>query len=300
MLIRLGYEMVFEAPVATPMLLLLYVHPSRAATLRRPDRVRSDPEIPVEEFLDGHGNRCGRIVAPAGTLRLCGDTLVEDSGEPDPVHAEAAQHTVEELPPEVLPFLLASRYCEVDRLSDTAWQLFGQAPTGWGRVQVVCDWVHNHIRFGYEFAQPTKTAHDVFTERRGVCRDFTHLAVTFCRCLNIPARYATGYLGDIGIPPAPFPMDFSAWFEVFLGGRWHTFDARHNVPRVGRVLMARGRDAVDVALTTSFGTMDLKQFKVWSDEVTDPAFVQGQETPGRAGKTTRNRSPHPQMHSGSS
>lgn len=271
MLIRLGYEMGFEAPVATPMLLLLYVHPAQAAALKYPDRVRTDPEFSVEEFVDTHGNRCGRCVSPAGPFRLWGDTLIEDSGEPDPIRRDAVQHAVEELPPEVLPFLLASRYCEVDLLSEIAWKLFGQSPTGWDRVQAVCDWVHANVRFGYQFARPTKTAHEVYLERCGVCRDFTHLAVTFCRCLNIPARYVTGYLGDIGIPPAPFPMDFSAWFEVYLGGRWHTFDARHNVPRIGRVLMARGRDATDVAFTTSFGAMTLKQFRVWTDEVRGPA-----------------------------
>jgi transglutaminase-like putative cysteine protease len=271
MLIRLGYEMVFEAAAATPMLLMLYVHPSRANTLKRPDQVHTDPIAAVEEFIDGHGNRCGRFVAPAGTFRLRGDTLVEHSGKPDVVCPDACQHSVAELPADVLPFLLPSRYCEVDLLTEVAWQLFGAIPIGWGRVQAVCDWVHANVRFGYEFARPTKTAHDVYTERRGVCRDFTHLAVAFCRCLNIPARYATGYLGDIGIPAAPFPMDFSAWFEVFLSGRWHTFDARHNVPRIGRVLMARGRDAADAALTTSFGTVNLKQFTVWSDEVLDGA-----------------------------
>ena len=266
MLIRLGYEIAFDLPAPTPMLLVLHVHPSRSDALRAPDRVRVEPAVPVEEFTDAFGNRCGRILAPAGTLRLSNDTLVEDSGLPDPVCPEAGQHPVEELPPEVLPFLLASRYCEVDRLNDVAWGLFGQAPTGWGRVQAVCDWVHDNVRFGYEFARPTKTAYDVYTERQGVCRDFMHLAVTFCRCLNIPARYATGYLGDIGVPPAPFPMDFSAWFEAYLGGRWHTFDARHNVPRIGRVLMARGRDATDVALTTSFGTTCLKTFVVRTEE----------------------------------
>jgi transglutaminase-like putative cysteine protease len=270
MLIRLGYEIAFDLPAPTPMLLMLHVHPSRADTLREPDRVRVEPAVPVEEFSDAFGNRCGRILAPAGALRLSNDTLVEDSGLPDPVCPEAAQHPVEELPPEVLPFLLASRYCEVDRLNDIAWGLFGQAPAGWGRVQAVCDWVHDNVRFGYQFARPTKAAYDVYTERQGVCRDFTHLAVTFCRCLNIPARYATGYLGDIGVPPAPFPMDFSAWFEAYLGGRWHTFDARHNVPRVGRVLMARGRDATDVALTTSFGPAQLKTFVVRTEEVAEP------------------------------
>src|SRR5262245_31869734 len=222
MLIDLGYELVFDVPAPTPMLLLLYTHPSRAADLRGPDVVRAEPAVPIEEFLDGFGNRCGRILAPAGTLRLWGETLIEDSGQPDPVCPDASQHPVEELPSEVLPFLLSSRYCEVDGLSETAWELFGQTPLGWARVQAVCDWVHDNVRFGYPFARPTKTAQDVYNERQGVCRDFTHLAVTFCRCLNIPARYATGYLGDIGVPPQPFPMDFSAWFEAFLGGRWHT------------------------------------------------------------------------------
>jgi transglutaminase-like putative cysteine protease len=270
MLIHVGYELVFNVPAPTAMLLMLYTHPSRAGTLRGPDRVRTEPAIPVHEFSDRFGNRCGRTVAPAGRLRLWNDTVVEDSGRPDPVHEDAAQHAVEDLPVEVLPYLFASRYCEVDRLSDLAWQLFGHTPPGWGRVQAVCDWVHEHVTFGYEYARPTKTAFDVYTERKGVCRDFMHLAITFCRCLNIPARYATGYLGDIGVPLAPFPMDFSAWFEVYLGGRWHTFDARHNVPRIGRVLMARGRDAVDVALTTSFGPALLEQFTVWTDEVLSP------------------------------
>jgi transglutaminase-like putative cysteine protease len=267
MLIRLGYELLFDVPAPAAMLLLLFVHPSRSADLRRPDRVRVEPALPLEEFTDTFGNRCGRILAPAGTLRLSNDTVVEDSGAPDPVVPDAAQHPVEELPPETLPYLMSSRYCEVDRLGNVAWELFGSTPLGWPRVQAVCDWVHANVRFGYQFARATKTAHDVYQERAGVCRDFTHLAITFCRCLNIPARYATGYLGDIGVPPAPAPMDFSAWFEVYLNDRWYTFDARHNRPRVGRVLMARGRDAVDVALTTSFGPTPLTRFTVWTDEV---------------------------------
>ena len=296
MLIRLGYELVFDVPAPTPMLLLLYTHPSRADALRRPDHLRVEPDIPVEGFTDCFGNRCGRIVAPAGKLRLWNDTLVEDSGAPDPVRPEARQHAVQDLPAETLPYLFASRYCEVDRLSDIAWQLFGQAPLGWGRVQAVCDWVHANVQFGYQFARPTKTAYDVYTERQGVCRDFMHLAITFCRCLNIPARYATGYLGDIGVPPAPFPMDFSAWFEVFLDGQWHTFDARHNVPRIGRVLMARGRDAVDVALTTSFGPTRLDKFVVWTDEVAGPGEAPehaptgaGQVAAGTASGTSAHR-----------
>lgn len=273
MLIRIGYELVFQVPAAVPMLLMLFTHPSRAASLRKADRLRVEPEVPIEEFTDGFGNRCARIVAPAGQLRLWDDNLVTDTGQPDEVNPDAQQLAVEDLPAETLPFLLASRYCEVDRMSDLAWQLFGQTPPGWRRVQAVCDWVHANVQFGYEFARPTKSACDVFTERKGVCRDFMHLAITFCRCLNIPARYATGYLGDIGVPPAPFPMDFSAWFEVFLDGRWYTCDARHNEPRVGRVLMARGRDAVDVALTTSFGPTQLEKFTVWTDEVAEPQLA---------------------------
>ena len=222
------------------MMLLLSIHPTRAASIIKPERLRVEPDLPIREFIDGFGNRCSRIVAPAGLVRLTNDAVVEDDGKPDPASEDAVQHPVEDLPQEVLTYLLSSRYCEVDRLSDIAWNLFGNGPTGWWRVRAVCDWVHNHVKFGYHFARSTKTAFDVYTERAGVCRDFTHLAITLCRCLNIPARYATGYLGDIGVPLSDTPMDFSAWFEVFLGGAWHTFDARHNVPRIGRIVMARG------------------------------------------------------------
>ncbi len=267
MLIKIGYEIVFESPVAVPMMLMLYTHPSRADTMKKPDQLRIEPDIPVQEFIDSFGNRCGRIVAPAGRLRLWNDAMVEDSGQPDPVNWNAQQHLVPDLPAETLQYLLSSRYCEVDLLSDIAWNLFGQTPPGWNRVQAICDWIHSNIRYGYEYARPTKTAYEVYKERAGVCRDFTHLAITFCRCLNIPARYATGYLGDIGVAPLPTPMDFHAWFEVFLNGQWYAFDARHNVRRVGRVLMARGRDAVDVALTTSFGANKLVKFNVWASEV---------------------------------
>lgn len=267
MLIRIGYEIVFDLPVAVPMILMLYTHPSRAGTMISPDQLRLAPDIPIEEFTDNFGNRCGRIVAPAGQLRLWNDAIVEDSGQVDSVNWNAQQHAVPDLPPETLQYLLGSRYCEIDLLSDIAWNLFGQTQPGWARVQAICDWVHENIRYGYEYARPTKTAYEVYNERAGVCRDFTHLAITFCRCLNIPARYASGYLGDIGVPPQPTPMDFHAWLEVFLDGKWYTFDARHNVPRVGRVLIARGRDAVDVALTTSFGPNKLVKFTVWTDEV---------------------------------
>ncbi len=271
MLIHLGYELIFETTSPVPTLAYLYTHPSRRDSLRGPDRLRTEPEVPIQEFTDWFGNHAGRLVLPAGRTRLWNDTVVEDSGRPDEVNPEARQLPVEALPLEALRYLLPSRYCEVDRLSDLAWQLFGQTPPGWPRVQAVCDWVHGHIEFGYGYARPTKTAYDVYQEGKGVCRDFMHLAVTLCRCLNIPARYATGYLGDIGVPPAPSPMDFSAWFEVYLDDRWYTFDARHNVPRIGRVLMAVGRDAADVALTTTFGAAQLAKFTVWTDEVAPAA-----------------------------
>lgn len=266
MLIRIGYDIVFDSPAPVPMILMLYTHPSRASTMKKPDQLKLEPNIPVQEYTDGFGNRCSRIVAPAGRLRLWNDAIVEDSGQPDIVNWDAAQHAVPDLPADTLQYLLGSRYCEVDLMNDIAWNLFGQTQPGWARVQAICDWVHSNIRYGYEYARSTKTAYEVYNERTGVCRDFTHLPITFCRCLNIPARYATGYLGDIRVPPVPTPMDFHAWFEAFLDGQWYTFDARHNVPRVGRVLMARGRDAVDVALTTSFGANKLVKFTVWANE----------------------------------
>jgi transglutaminase-like putative cysteine protease len=275
MLIRAGYELGFDVPVPTPMLLVLGLRPEREASVRRPGGMRLEPAVPVDEFLDGFGNRCARIVAPEGRLTIWDDLIVEDSGRPDEVATGAEQVPVERLPTEVLTYLLGSRYCEVDRLSEAAWSLFGQSPTGWGRVRAVCDWVHHHVEFGYHHARPTKTAWDVYQERGGVCRDFTHLAITLCRCLNIPARYATGYLGDIGVSPAPHAMDFSGWFEAYLGGRWYTFDARHNVPRIGRILMGYGRDAVDVALTTSFGAAELVKFIVWTDEVGPDSLDRG-------------------------
>ena len=266
MQIRAGYEVKFDVLQPLSMLLMLYTHPSRAETVEG-EQLRVTPFVPVEEFLDSFGNRCGRIAAMPGPIAITADFLVLDTGEFDEANPAAEQWPVERFPADVLPFLLPSRYCEVDLLSDIAWNLFGQAPEGWSRVDTICDWVHAHVTFGYEFARATKTAWDVYNERQGVCRDFTHLAITLCRAMNIPARYATGYLGDIGVPPSSTPMDFSAWFEVFLDGRWYTRDARHNERRIGRILMARGRDAVDAAITTSFGAANLTGFKVWTDEV---------------------------------
>jgi transglutaminase-like putative cysteine protease len=267
MLIRLGYDIGFNIPAPVTIVAMLHVHPSRERDLVEPDELKLEPWVPITSYIDTFGNRCSRFVAPTGHVRLSGSTLIDDSGLEDPSFLAATEHPVSELPNETLIYLLNSRYCEVDRLSNIAVELFGNLPPGWSRVQAIANWVYSKVSFGYQHARPTKTALDVFTERVGVCRDFQHLAVTFCRALNIPARYVTGYLGDIGIPPTYTPMDFSAWFEVYLSNRWWTVDARHNRPRVGRVLMAVGRDASDVAITTSFGSASLTHFNVVSDEV---------------------------------
>jgi len=268
--IKIGFDI--ELAITTPMALiyLLHVHPSRRDDLITPEVVSIEPALPVDEYLDGFGNLCGRVNAFAGVnqIRLHSQAIVHDSGRPDELNPGARQHDLTELPPATLQFLLPSRYCEVDsELLQFAWNQFGHTPPGWARVQAICDYVHNHLRFDYQLARATRTAVDGWRERVGVCRDFTHLAVTLCRCMNIPARYCTGYLGDIGIPPVPYPMDFSAWFEVFLGERWHTFDARHNTPRIGRVVMARGRDAGDVPITMCFGPNTLQKFEVTTYEV---------------------------------
>jgi len=268
MQISAGYQLVYDCPQPTPMLLMLSVHPSRSGDLQTPHEMSFDPPIDATHYRDGFNNVCTRIVAPSGRLTISSKFIVGDPGTPDVVVPEAEQHPVQELPDETLVYLLGSRYCETDRLSETAWSLFANAPRGWGRVQAICDYVHAHVTFGYQYARSTKTAWDVFNEATGVCRDYAHLAVTFCRCMNIPARYCTGYLGDIGMPPPYGPMDFAGWFEAYLGGRWYTFDARNNMPRIGRVLIAQGRDAADVPITHTFGPNTLVSFKVWTDEVT--------------------------------
>jgi transglutaminase-like putative cysteine protease len=265
-LLQLGYDIRFEIPGPATMVALLNVHPSRGADLRAPDQLRLEPAAPMQSYLDSFGNYCTRFVAQKGILRLSNSTLILDSGLADPVSPHARELPVHELPLEALRYLYSSRYCEVDRFSTIALELFGALPQGWSRVQAICDWIYTRVRFDPQTARPTKTALDVFTERFGVCRDFQHLAVTMCRALHIPARYATGYLGDIGVPAAPSPMDFSAWFEVYLEDRWWPFDARHNQPRIGRVLMATGRDASDVAITTSFGMANLTHFMVVSQQ----------------------------------
>jgi transglutaminase-like putative cysteine protease len=267
MLLRVGYELCYSLDGSTSMILTLNVHHSRVADLVRPDHILTEPSVPLRAYRDGFGNWCTRLQAPGGRLRISSNTLIHDNGTPDPVATWARQSQPAELPDETLVYLLGSRYCETDCLSETAWELFGGTPTGWARVQAICDFVHRHITFGYEYASPRKTALGVFNERRGVCRDYAHLAITFCRCMNIPARYCTGYLGDIGVPPVNLPMDFAGWFEAFLGDQWYVFDPRNNVPRVGRVLIARGRDAADVAINTTFGPNKLESFSVRTEEV---------------------------------
>jgi transglutaminase-like putative cysteine protease len=265
--IKIGYEIVYDCPQPAPMVLMLTVHHTRTSDLVVPDRLVTDPSLPIHTYHDGFGNWCSRVVAPAGRTRLFAEGMVSDSGEPDPVALGAVQHTIPDLPDDTMVFLLGSRYCETERLADIAWSLFGKTRLGWPRVQAICDFVHEHIAFGYEHARASRTAWETWGEHTGVCRDFAHLAVTFCRCMNIPARFCTGYLGDIGVPADPSPMDFSAWFEVYLGGAWHIFDARHNAPRIGRVLIARGRDAADVAISTTFGANMLVGFKVVTEKV---------------------------------
>src|SRR5215213_4098706 len=269
MKIQAGYRIAFEHLQPTPMLLMLHVHPSRMPDLITPDDLMCDPPVERRQYRDAFGNTCTRLLAPAGRLELSTDFLIHDSGLHDPVAPEAVQQPVEELPDDVLVYLLGSRYCDTDQLSDIAWRLFGGVQGGWARVQAICDYVHERIRFNYDDACSTRTAWQGHNEQVGVCRDFAHLAITLCRCMNIPARYCTGYLGDIGIAPVDAPMDFSAWFEAYLDGRWYTFDARHNVPRIGRILMATGRDATDVAISTSFGPTSLADFSVTTDEFRD-------------------------------
>ena len=267
MKIRVGYELIYDFPQPTPMIMVLGIHFTRASDVITPDHLTTDPSVPVTPYRDDFGNWCSRIMAPAGRIRISGDGLVRDSGLPDTIAADARQHAVEDLPTDTLIYVLGSRYCETDRLTEVAWKLFEKSPPGWKRVQAICDFAHHHIAFGYEHARPTMTAFDVYNEGKGVCRDYAHLAIAFCRAMNIPARYCTGYLGDIGMEPPYGPMDFAGWFEAYLGGRWYTFDPRNNMPRIGRVLIAQGRDAADVPITLTFGPNVLVSFKVWTDEV---------------------------------
>jgi transglutaminase-like putative cysteine protease len=271
--IRAGYDIAFQCLQETPIVLMLSIEPARLPDLLSEYRMEISPDVPSHDYVDMFGNTCTRIVAPPGLIEIRNDFRIFDSGLPDEVALDARQAEVGELPDDVLIYLLGSRYCDTEKLSNLAWSLFGRIAPGWRRVQAICDYAHDRICFGYHHARSDRTASEGHEERIGVCRDFAHLAVTLCRCMNIPARYCTGYLGDIGVPPDPAPMDFSAWFEVYLGERWFTFDARHNHPRIGRIVMARGRDAADVAISTSFGGMQLAKFSVITQEVTAAATL---------------------------
>lgn len=273
MLIRYGYELSFNFPQPTPTICLLDAHRERSQELRYESPLATMPQVETTTFTDIYGNLLRKFIAPAGDLTISHDSVIEDSGLPDPVVLDAAEVPVAQLPDETYIFLLGSRYCETDKLSDIAWRIFGSCPPGWRRVQAICDFVCDHITFGYHHARATRTAFEAYEERIGVCRDFAHLAVAFCRCMNIPARYANGFLGDIGVPPDPAPMDYNAWFEVYLDGRWFTFDARHNTPRIGRITVARGRDAADIPIATSFGPHILTNFRVWTDEIDEALLL---------------------------
>ena len=264
---RVGYELDYHFPQVTPVIMVLNTHFTRVSDLERPDHIVISPSVPISGYRDSFGNWCSRILAPSGIMRIACDTVIKDSGLPDPVVPDAAEIPVHELPEEALVFLLGSRYCDSDRMLDLAWSLFGHTHPGWARVQAICDLVHQRIAFGYEHARVTRTGFEAYEDRRGVCRDYAHLAISFCRALNIPARYCTGSLSDVGTGLPYPPGDFAAWFEAYLGGQWHMFDPRNNTPRIGRVLIARGRDAADVAITTTFGPNTLKSFRVWMDEI---------------------------------
>ncbi|MDQ6622798.1 MAG: transglutaminase family protein [Verrucomicrobiota bacterium] len=269
MKIHCGYEISYRCPAVTPMVLLLRVRPEREGDLLTPDLMRVEPEIPLRTFRDGFGNIATRLLAPEGELHLHADFTIADHGRPDEETRDLPLHAVDDLPNETLAYLLGSRYCEVEPLSELAWAKFGATPADGRRVQAIVDYAHARIRFGYEHASPERTAFGAHEDRRGVCRDYAHLAIALCRCMNIPARYVCGYLGDIRVPAAPEAMDFAAWFEAYLAGAWRTFDARHNQPRIGRVPIAIGRDAADAAIATTFGRVDLLRFKVITEELTD-------------------------------
>jgi transglutaminase-like putative cysteine protease len=271
--IRFGYELVYEVPQLTPMVFTLHAQPRVGQWLMRRDTLSTTPSLPLFFYTDSFGNTCTRLEAPPGRFQVTTDGVMHDDGEPEPAQWAAAEHAVRDLPPDSLQYLLPSRYCESDLLMNEAWQLFGHLSPGWSRVQAICDFVNRKVTFGYAFARPSKTALETFREGQGVCRDFAHLAIAFCRCLNIPARYCSSYLGDIGVPAVDAPMDFAGCMEVFLGGAWHVFDPRNNARRIGRMMIARGRDAGDVAISTSFGPASLQTFRVWTDEISESAAI---------------------------
>lgn len=267
--IRAGFNLAFDCSAFTPLLLMVHIRPERRQDLVEPETLTICPDVPYTTYVDVFGNFCTRLTVPPGRLSIWNRLLIYDNGQADRLPLYDLQHPIAELPDEVLIFLLGSRYCDTQRLNGLAWSLFGGFQEGWARIQAILQYTHERIRFSYPNARADRTAWDAHEERVGVCRDYTHLAIALCRCMNVPARYCTGYLGDIGVPKDPSPMDFSAWFEVYLGGKWHALDARHNQPRIGRILMAVGRDATDAAISTAFGVADLSEFTVITEEVSE-------------------------------
>ena len=270
MLIRFGYRLEMTCPQSIQMVCLLDSHPDEDERLVSKGSLAIEPLIRATVFDDPFGNEVLRFTTPKGRMTISRDSILQCDGQPQSIALNAREVAVADLPSEVLAYLYGSRYCDTDVLDDTAWRLFGDTAPGWARVQAVCDFVNQHLTFGYQHARQTRMASHAYEERVGVCRDFAHLAVTFCRCLNIPARYVNGFLGDIGVPVDPSPMDYNAWFEAYLDGRWYVFDARHNIPRIGRITVARGRDAADTAMVTSFGPHILDVFEVWTEVIQDP------------------------------
>jgi transglutaminase-like putative cysteine protease len=282
MKIRFGYEIEYNGAHGVPMLVMLRAQPNAGQQIIQSDDMLIEPHCAQRSFVDGFGNTCTRFVCPEGTVRLRADGIIDDSGEPEAQVLNALEVPVAQLPSDTLPYLLASRYCETDLLAEEAWRLFGQLAPGWGRVQAICDFVNQRVMFGYQYARSTKTAYQTYLERQGVCRDLAHLAISFCRCMNIPARYCTSYLGDIGVPIVDAPMDFAGCMEVYLDDAWHTFDPRNNARRIGRIMIARGRDAADVAISTAFGCSRLQSFRVWTDEISEQQCSQLLSTPAVA------------------
>jgi len=265
--IKGGFKLAFDCNAYTPLLLMVHIYPERQLDLISPECLTLFPDTTIENYTDVFGNICTRLIAPPGRFSIWNRFVISDSGIPESLPLNERQLQVNELPNEVLIYLLGSRYCEPQKLKNLAWATFGGYQEGWARVQAILQYTHDRIQFSYPNARADRTAWEAHEERTGVCRDYTHLAITLCRCLNIPARYCTGYLGDIGVPRDPNPMDFSAWLEVYLGGKWYSLDARHNQPRIGRILMARGRDAVDTAISTAFGVANLPEFEVTTEEI---------------------------------
>ena len=278
--VRVGCKLTYDLPYDAPLMFVLEPKDRPSQRILEMARAFTPALEPggFRTYTDAHGNTIWRVFARAGKLEVLHDAIVSVSAGLDPVLPELPGALVQDLPDEAIVYTLPSRYCPSDLFIQDAWAMFGNAPDGWARVQAVSDWLHANITYGAG-SNASSTALDAYFSRRGVCRDFAHLGVSFCRALNIPARYVCGYLPDIGVPLDGLPMDFHAWFEVFLGGAWRTFDARHNKPRTGRVIIAIGRDAADTAFSTTYGQTKLSLIEVWADEAQPGQTIPGGTNP---------------------